>query len=112
MQEIWNGDRRDRVKWGALLYLAGAVPVCEVLHVAFLKKEPLPVLEIENGEVPLAEAVWRHFGDLQRVVGLGSSLGVTISVFDRPFEPRTRDEYVDAVIAALSEIKPPRLVFL
>lgn len=37
MQAIWYGDRRDRVKWGALLYLAKRHGIRQIIQVAYFR---------------------------------------------------------------------------
>jgi len=37
MQGLWYGDRRDRVKWGALAHLASRFRLVSILQVAYFR---------------------------------------------------------------------------
>ncbi len=117
MRPLWYGDRRDRVKWGALLYLADTLKLSTVVQVAYWRDKPNPderTLELGNGhgEVPIPEAVWNHFSNLRNIEQLQRVTGYTIVVCDNVFEIAKREEYADRIIARLGDLPRPRLLFL
>lgn len=113
MQGIWYGDRRDRVKWGALVHLADTTAISRIVQVAYFRHGPDPVLQTQEGEVSLPAAVWNHFSDLGHIKRLGEATGKSIVVLRQPFDPVRRREYVTAVVAELKkEVESPMIVFL
>jgi hypothetical protein len=112
MQGIWYGDRRDRVKWGALVHLAQTRVISHIVQVAYFRHGPDPVLQTQEGEVPLPAAVWNHFSDLQHIKRLGQAIEKSIVVLGQLFDPVHRREYVETVVAELKEVESPRIVFL
>ncbi len=112
MQGIWYGDRRDRVKWGALLHLANSRAIPRIVQVAYYRDGPAPMLQTEEREIPLLAEVWDHFSDLRHIGRLGDKAGKEIIVLDQPYDPARRREYIAAVLADLKKIEPPRIVFL
>jgi hypothetical protein len=112
VQGLWYGDRRDRVKWGALLYLAQARGIPRIVQVAYYRHGDDPVLQTPEGEMPLLRAVWNHFSDLRHIDRLGQVTGTSIIVFDEPFDPRQRRAYVAEVVRRLKTVESPKIVFL
>jgi hypothetical protein len=112
MRGIWYGDRRDRVKWGALLHLADTRAISCIVQVAYFRHSPGPMLQTQEGEVSLSVAVWKHFSDLAYIKRLGEATGKNIVVLDQPFDPARRREYVATVVAELREVERPMIVFL
>lgn len=80
MKDLYYGDRRDRVKWGALTFLANRYNVSTILQVAYLREHALISLETDVGPTPIPEAVWRQFSNLRSVETLGSAIGHSIVV--------------------------------
>lgn len=112
MQGIWYGDRRDRVKWGGLFYLAERFGASTIVHIAMLRDTVELVVETDEGEKPIPREVWQHFSDLRRIMDVGVALGRPVHVIDRPFDPRQRSAYFDSVVAELVALNPLRIVFL
>lgn len=112
MQAIWYGDRRDRVKWGGLIHLAEQNNIQNIIQVVYYREGHYPVLNSNDGSFPLSDAVWKHFSDLNNIQRLAQATGRSITVFDHPFEPDSRREYIAQVIAELVHIKSPKIVFL
>ncbi len=115
MQPLWYGDRRDRVKWGALVYLADEYKLNLVVQVAYCRDidKARRTMEVGDGSwVPIPEAVWKHFSDLQNIRKLGRKTGKEIIVIDMLFEARQRREYVDSVVDELRRFSKPKLLFL
>ena len=44
MQPIWNGDRRDRVKWGAIYHLSDKHGIRDIVWVVFKRDETEKIL--------------------------------------------------------------------
>lgn len=70
------------------------------------------MLETPDGRVLLAAAVWEHFSDLRHIRRLAQATGTRIIVFDEPFDPSRRRDYVSAVVSRLATIESPKIVFL
>ena len=64
MQGVWYGDRRDRVKWGALLHLVKTRSIPRIVQVSYYRDGADRMLETPEGRVPVLPAVWGHFSDL------------------------------------------------
>lgn len=112
MKGLWYGDRRDRVKWGALIYLAEIRAIPQIVQVAYYRRGPAPVLKTQQGEVPLPLVVWNHFSNLQHIQQLGKDSGKTIHVLDNEFVPSQRSAYVGSVVHRLRTLGSPKIVFL
>jgi hypothetical protein len=112
MQGLWYGDRRDRVKWGALIHLAKTKGIRYIVQVAYFRHGAEPILQTEEGEVPLPIEVWNHFSDLRHIERLGDVTGKTITVLDQPFDPDIRHKYIGLIVSKLKEIESPKIVFL
>jgi hypothetical protein len=113
MQDIWYGDRRDRVKWGALVHLARTQRLSKIIQVAFYRSLPNPELDTDEGPVPLPKEVWNHFSNLRNIQKLKELTDIEILVLDRTFEPGKRRQYVRDVIQDLRQYKAyPKVVFL
>lgn len=112
MQGLWYGDRRDRVKWGALIHLAKTRAVPSIVQVAYYRDESDRRLETSEGQVPLPEGVWEHFSDLRHIERLAQATGVSIVVLDDAFEPPHRRKYIAAVVHKLKATPKPTIVFL
>lgn len=112
MQGLWYGDRRDRVKWGALTYLAQRFGTATILQVAYFRDGEAATLRTDEGDRQLLPAVWQHFADLRRVEQVRLSLGVDIRVFDTSFDPSRREAYIESALCFAATLARPRLVFL
>jgi hypothetical protein len=72
VQKIWYGDRRDRVKWGALFYWAQREGIQVIAQIAFYGASRhvnldvcIPCKEIQHP--PINEQVLEHFSDLNHI---------------------------------------------
>ncbi len=98
MKECWYGDKRDLVKWGALIQLARAEKIDKIIQVAFFREEvERHSLQLDDEEFPIASEVWSHFRSLHNVKALEDSMGIEVEVIDYPFDANKRVEYVQAV---------------
>jgi hypothetical protein len=109
MQGLWYGDRRDLVKWGALIHLAKTKEIYWILQVAYLRHMKL---QTEETEVEISKEVWNHFYDLRDIKRLGDAIGLEIIILDQNFDPAKRRDYIDKIISKVNEIKSPKIVFL
>jgi hypothetical protein len=112
MQGLWYGDRRDRVKWGALVHLARTRAIPCIVQVAYFRHGPKLMLQIEENEVPLPEEVWNHFSDLKHIKRLENPTGLKIKVLYQDFKPENRPEYINDIVSALININCRKIVFL
>ena len=112
MQGLWYGDRRDRVKWGALLQLTQTRKISCVVQVAYFRHGEDPVLQTPEGDVTLPAVVWNHFSNLRHIERLGEAAEIEILVLAQPFDPRQRRRYVADVVARLCTVETPKIVFL
>lgn len=112
MRCIWRGDRRDRVKWGGLFYLAERFRASVIVHIAMLRNEVEPILDTDEGERPIHREVWQHFSDLRQMVEVGAALGHSVHVIDRFFDPRQRSSYFESVTDELASLPHLRIAFL
>lgn len=112
MQGLWYGDRRDRVKWGALIHLAKTRAIPSIVQVAYYRDESDRRLETFEGPVPLPEGVWEHFSNLRHIERLAQATSMSIVVLDDVFEPTHRLEYIAAVVQKLKATPRPMIVFL
>jgi hypothetical protein len=95
MQGLWYGDKRDRVKWGALVYLAREKKISCIVQVAYFRHGPDLMLQIEEKEVPLPEEVWNHFSDLKHIKRLEDKKNLEIIILDQIFCTDKRTDYID-----------------
>jgi len=112
MQGLWYGDKRDRVKWGTLVHLARTRAIPCIVQVAYFRRGPKLMLQIEENEVRLPEEVWNHFSDLKHIKRLENPTGLKIKVLYQEFKPENRREYINKIVSALKNIKCRKIVFL
>jgi hypothetical protein len=68
MQDIWYGDKRDRVKWSALVHLARAQQLSKIIQVAFYRAGKEYELEPDTGIAPqVATLAHVKFQDIQKI---------------------------------------------
>ncbi len=111
MQPIWNGDRRDRVKWGAIYHLVVQYSIHDIVWVLFHRDETERHLETNAGTIPIPEPAWAHFSDVDRIRDLFGEER-TVRIFENPFDQRRRREYASDLLIFLRTVPRPRLVFL
>jgi hypothetical protein len=112
MQGIWYGDRRDRVKWGALVWLADTFGARHIVQVAYFRGGTKPVLHTPKGKAEIADSVWNHFSELSNIQALAKSTNTKIDVISEVFDHRERRGYGQLVLGRLQQIPSPRIVFL
>lgn len=116
MQGLWYGDKRDRVKWGALVYLAKEENIPCIVQVAYFRHGPDLKLKVNEcgveREVELSQAVWDHFSDLRHIERLGESIGLEIIVLDQCFDHVIRGDYIDMIASKVKEVECHKIIFL
>jgi hypothetical protein len=121
MRAKWYGDKRDLVKWSTVLELARRAGVRKVLQVTCLVPDGYRgavderALLVEDFGPEIAEAVWQHFRDLERITELGAQLGVDVTLVpdDFPVPVGARDDYFEMVAEKwLMPDREPLIVFL
>lgn len=109
MKTVWFGDKRDLVKWGALLHLARQRNASVIVQVCFLNPYRFPGITLDGKAVPLPPEVIEHFRSLRSVERLSSE--ITISVFDLQLKNRRR--YLRTVLEFIGKFAGQRrVVFL
>jgi hypothetical protein len=104
MQGLWYGDKRDRVKWGALVHLSNTKGIRCIVQVAYFRHGTDLKLQTEEGEVELPVQVWNHFSNLRHIERLGEATGLKIIVLDQLFDPGNRFDYISMICLHLEEI--------
>lgn len=116
MQGLWYGDKRDRVKWGALVHLANTKGIRCIIQVAYFRHGTDLKLQTEEGEVPLPIEVWNHFSNLRHIERLGKATGLNIIVLDQYLEANKHPNYIHTIVSHLDEInkeiKGRKIIFL
>jgi hypothetical protein len=122
MRDRWYGDKRDIVKWGALLALARKRSIASVLQVALYRPDrPSYKLTIDGGTEPLPVEVVRHFCDIDQIQELSATAKVRLEVHKNLFQPRPefrgsreafRKSYFDGVAERIEKYADPVIVFL
>lgn len=112
MQDIWYGDRRDRVKWGAIVYLAKQHGIKDILQVAYYRETTPRKFNIDGEEVDMPQEVWKHFSNIKDIENLGEQVGIKVDVIDEKFDHSTRSEYIKNVIKKIQQYEDkPLIVF-
>jgi hypothetical protein len=112
MQGLWYGDRRDRVKWGALVHLSKEKNISCIVQVAYFRHGTEPMLQIGEGKIKISDSVWDHFSNLRHIERLGESIGLEIIVLDQCFDPVIRGDYIDMIASKVKEIECHKILFL
>lgn len=112
MKGLWYGDKRDRVKWGALVHLANMKEIPCIVQVAYFRHGTEPMLQTEEGKIKLPDSVWEHFSNLRHIERLGESIGLEIIVLDQCFDPVIRGGYIDMIASKVKEIECHKIIFL
>jgi hypothetical protein len=102
MRDEWYGDKRDIVKWGTLVTLAGQHQAEKILQVAYRDKDREYELEIDGIKCPVPPCVVRHFRSLGNIQALTPDFPLSIEVFDREFDQDGRHAYTDEVIRVVA----------
>ncbi len=122
MRDWFYADKRDIVKWGAILVVARKHGIHTVLQVALYRPDQLDYQLSINGTADgrLPHEIIRHFRDLDQIHRLEVNVGLRIDVHKEPFEWRpefpTRDDfrraYFNEVVKKISEYHEAIIVFL
>src|SRR4051794_2446020 len=112
MQGIWYGDRRDRVKWGALVLLAKRFGVPTIVQIAYFRGDDEHLLDTPWGQENIPPTVWKHFSELRNIRAIERALKLKIPVFKAVFDHRHRANYIRRAIRRINEFVAPRIVFL
>ena len=85
MQDLWYGDKRDRVKWGTLVTLAQDRRVQTIVWVAYYRKFKEKHLFFDNEKKDMPTEVWDHFSNMHNIQRLAKATSLEIDVFDQNF---------------------------
>jgi len=97
MQNKWYGDKRDLVKWGTLIHLAGDDPEVRILQVLMMRPDSQRgSLLTENGtraakSHPVSARVFDHFRRVQDI----TCLDKRIATYDKPFPEKDQGKPQD-----------------
>ena len=120
MRDWLYGDKRDIVKWGAILIIARKKSIHTVLQVALYRPDNSNYqLTIDGSKEPLPIEVIRHFRDIDQIHRLAANAKVRIDIHKDIFqwrpEFRTRDDFRGAYFNEVERksriIKMPLLYF-
>ncbi len=121
MRDKWYGDKRDVVKWGAILFLSTRCSITKILHVALYRPDRKDYkLRINGTQEPLPKEVIEHFHNLDQIQLLARNAQVTIDVhknlfkWNRRFRTRQdfRKSYFDRVGETIMTYRERVIVFL
>jgi len=73
MKDEWYGDKRDLVKWAALLHLANEYRVQRIVQVAYFRKNRWKSLLIDGVEKDIPPEVISHFRNSSKIINLASN---------------------------------------
>jgi len=113
MQEVWYADRRDVVKWAALIHLAHTQELDVILQIAFCRPEKQPYeLQTPDGPIQIPSIVWHHFRNLYNIVPLGHAAKVGVNIFGREFRntKECRSQYFEEVTKEVKTLQAKRLL--
>ncbi len=115
MQTQWYGDKRDLVKWAALVHLCRRHGLGTIIQVPFLPNRNGCGCRLfaDGTAVEFPAEVWQHFRDLQQIQFLGQRTGLTIKVLVHEFCHERRSQYINETCASLEQMNGcPKVVFL
>jgi hypothetical protein len=113
MRTEWYGDRRDLVKWGALVHLCSEHNLKSIVQVAFLQESKKPdALLVDDKSAQFPQEVWEHFRDLHHIQHLAKKTGLKIEILDGPFAHEKRQRHCEEVCSTLARINEPKAVLL
>jgi len=113
MRDEYFGDKRDLVKWAAVIYLSKERKINNVLWVAYKRPSDFGnySLSVDNAVTSFPKEVLKHFRHLHQIQGLALDAGLRIDVFDREFK-NPRESYTNAVMTRISSYDERLIVFL
>ena len=107
MRNEWYGDKRDFLKWPALLYLARRQKIGRIFQVAMCTDAvpTHPKIKTLNGQMVECQDISRHVADhyhrhndLNGIRAVGKHFGIDIEVWLEQFTHATRVEYFQEVL--------------
>ena len=114
MRDQWYGDKRDLVKWAALVHLAHVRRARTIIQVAFYRSSEPPLLKVNGRDTQIPKAVWGHFYGLGHITRLQRPTGLRIAPWDDPFPSSAegRRQYVKQVCGKLRATRIKKVVLL
>lgn len=111
MRDQWYSDKRDLVKWSVLLHLAEENRSDRIVQIAYYNSSEFGDIQIDGKSHPVQEKVISHFRNIRNVSALSTSPKIT--VFDSPFQKRSRQSYLNSAIKHIESYSEERcIVFL
>ncbi|TRZ52485.1 hypothetical protein D4S03_03315 [bacterium] len=122
MRDWWYGDKRDIVKWGAILVLARKKSINTVLQVALYRPDPPNNyhLTIDGTTELLPNEVIHHFRDIDQIHLIEAKAKLRIDIHKDLFQWRAgfrtredfRKSYFNEVARKIKEYREAVIVFL
>ena len=112
MRNEWYGDKRDFLKWPALLSLARRQNIARIFQVAMCTDAgpTYPQINTLNGQIVECQDVSRHVADhfhrhndLNGIKAVGEHFGIDIEIWLEQFTHATRVEYFAGVLKEIRE---------
>jgi hypothetical protein len=109
MRDQWYGDKRDLVKWGALLEIVRQYDAKQILLVLFYRPNPWGKIEVDGQMVNIHDSVIQHFRNVEAIRNLRCP--IPIEIVTEKFEDRNK--YIESVISAIRKrSERPGIIFL
>ena len=112
MKDSYYADKRDLVKWGALVHLACSHRIKKIVQVGFLRSDSQASLSFGSEEVEFPTPVWKHFRSPQDIKKLGRLSDVEVVLIGKEFEPKKRCIYIENTCRSLRETNVRKIVLL
>ena len=115
MQDQYYSDKRDLVKWAALVHVAKYYRAKKIIQVPLTPLNTPPwaecrLLKNKSVQVPFPPEVWEHFRRLKAIKCLGETIGVELEVFESSCTEDTRDQYIRGLCDSLEQFKSTSLL--
>lgn len=102
MRDRWYSDKRDLVKWAALVHLAQESRASTIVQVAFYKSEPATWrLKRNDKHLAFPSVIQEHFRRLKNIAGLATAARIQVRVYDSAWPGSSREHYIEDVIREL-----------
>jgi hypothetical protein len=109
MKDEWYGDKRDIVKWSALLHLARKNGLRNILQIAYFRKSKWAQIFIDGEGNDIQNEVLDHFRDVNDINNIVPNINVNIINFIL----NKRRTYFPIILNAIDEYKDEnKIIFL
>src|SRR5258707_3431056 len=117
MQTQWYADKRDLVKWGALVHLCRTGNLKTIVQIPFKQENEIfhnaYTLSVDDDATAFPAKVWEHFRNLDHIQALAKPTNLTIHVVCDEFCHENRERYLEKIRVVLAKMNgQPKVVFL